>query len=399
MSSRSFVVTTSIGSSTRSRVWDGRAPLAIGHPLRWIVEPAADGGARVRDLQVEPGKIHRHAVRDLAIGKALELAGAEGGPSVRILVHPRRGLEGAMARPSTLPRGEAEVAHDAADARWFRRALQGAAVALGAFVVTAWLWPKTAPKEQELVPAQFTKIVMTQPKKLAAAPAASSAASPSKTVTKAQDAAVIQAFRAKALQSAVSGLLKGGMTRLLAQSDVVAGARDTSNARRLFDFASKDLRASNPRGGPADAHAVAVAGIGGDAGAGGSGVGYRKGEKAGVSGQGKSLVALDTLGAAVEEGLTKDEVGEVIHRHLSELRYCYEAAMIRSPDVEGKLVIDFTIGGAGAVKTSAIKQSTLPDPRLDDCIIRRLVTWKFPYPKGGIDVAVTYPFIFKALGR
>ncbi len=51
------------------------------------------------------------------------------------------------------------------------------------------------------------------------------------------------------------------------------------------------------------------------------------------------------------------------------------------------------------VKVSEVKTSTLPDPRLDDCILRRLNTWKFPNPKGGIDVAVTYPFIFKTLGR
>ena len=103
--------------------------------------------------------------------------------------------------------------------------------------------------------------------------------------------------------------------------------------------------------------------------------------------------------SSVDEGLTKDEVGEVIHKHLSEVRYCYESAMIRSPDIEGKLMTDFTINGQGIVKSADVKSSTLPDPRLDDCIIRRLVTWKFPKPRGGVDVAVAYPFIFKSLGR
>ncbi len=76
-----------------------------------------------------------------------------------------------------------------------------------------------------------------------------------------------------------------------------------------------------------------------------------------------------------------------------------ESALIRAPDIEGKLMVAFVIGGDGAVKTSSVKQSTLPDPRLDDCILRRLATWRFPQPKGGVDVAVTYPFIFKTLGR
>ena len=135
---------------------------------------------------------------------------------------------------------------------------------------------------------------------------------------------------------------------------------------------------------------------------GGHAVGYGKGEHAAVKGQGKGFVPFvqaDASGSVVEEGLTRDEVGEVIHRHLSEVRYCYESAMIREPDIEGKLMVAFVIGGSGTIKSAEAKSSTLPDPRLDDCIIRRLVTWPFPKPRGGVDVAVTYPFIFKTLGR
>lgn len=99
--------------------------------------------------------------------------------------------------------------------------------------------------------------------------------------------------------------------------------------------------------------------------------------------------------------MTKDEVGKVIHAHISEIRYCYEAAMIRTPDIEGKLVLDFTIGGSGAVKeAAAVKESSLNQARLDDCILRRLTKWSFPKPNGGVDVAVSYPvFPLKALKR
>jgi TonB family protein len=110
-------------------------------------------------------------------------------------------------------------------------------------------------------------------------------------------------------------------------------------------------------------------------------------------------VNLDTLTATVEQGLTKDEVGEVIHRHMKEVRYCYETAMIRQPDIEGKLVVQFTIGSLGGVKSTGVRDSSVPDSRLDECIISRLAAWKFPQPKGGIEVAVTYPFIFKTLGK
>ena len=50
------------------------------------------------------------------------------------------------------------------------------------------------------------------------------------------------------------------------------------------------------------------------------------------------------------------------------------------------------------MKSEDVRNSTLTDPGLDDCVLRRLANWKFPETKGGIDVAVNYPFIFKSLG-
>jgi TonB family protein len=304
-------------------------------------------------------------------------------------------IQQAKALPVTAVKIEEET-------EFFKKALRYSAIGFAAFVALAWLWPKPSPDSVELVPAQFAKIVMTKTKETAAPSesaqkATSVAADAPKKV---QQAAVVQAFRAKALQNAVSGLLKGGMTQLLAQSDFVAGASASNNARKMFDSRSSALQATASATGMSIDTNVKVSSIGGEGGSAGAGkVGYGKGEHAGVNGQGHSFVSMDVGASSVEEGLTKDEVGEVIHRHLSEVRYCYESAMLRTPDIEGKLIVNFTIGGPGNVKSSEVKNSTLPDPRLDDCIIRRLNTWKFPNTKGGVDVAVSYPFIFKTLGR
>jgi outer membrane biosynthesis protein TonB len=255
-----------------------------------------------------------------------------------------------------------------------------------ALVIIA-LIPKAKPKPDELIPEQFTKIVM-QPR------TQKTAASKSNTGA---TAAVTQAFRAKALQNSMSGLLKGGMTKLLAQSDIVGGHTSNANVKSLFNGKSQALIQTSPNVGSINSRNIQIGGMG--AGGAGAKVGYGKGERASVNGQGSALVSLDIPGSSVEEGLTKDEVGAVIHQHMSEIRYCYESAMLRTPDLEGKLIVDFTIGANGTVKSTAAKSSTLADPRLDDCILRRLATWKFPQPKGGIDVAVMYPFIFKTLGK
>jgi hypothetical protein len=301
-----------------------------------------------------------------------------------------------------IPAGEHNV-KNTEDDKSFIASMGMASAVLLLFVITSAIWPK--PEPTELVPPQFTQIVMNKiPRPAQAQPEPAPAAAQAKAEVpeavktapeKVQKAAVVQAFRAKALTNAVSNLMKGGMTSLLAQSDFVAGKK-TDDAKNLFNSKSNALKAQTGSSGLTDKK-ITVASMGGAAGS--KGVGYSNGTHASVNGQGKGFVSMDIGGGRVEEGLTKDEVGEVIHRHLSEIRYCYESSMIRMPDIEGKLVVNFTIAGNGIVKISEIKTSTLPDPRLDDCILRRLVTWKFPNTKGGIDVAVTYPFLFKTLGR
>jgi outer membrane biosynthesis protein TonB len=334
----------------------------------------------------------RGAARALVKGQALPLTREEIVDAVVTLG--TRSWRFGLSQTVALP--EPKQADTDAESVWFRKALSGAAASFAALMVIAWLWPAPKPDTQELIPAQFAKIILAKPPAQVKASASEGNPTQSKTVPeRVAKAAVVQAFRAKALQSAVSGLLKGGMTSLLAQSDFVAGR--VSEARKSFDAKSKALASSGPATGMSADTNQKVAALGGSGQ--GKGAGYGKGEHAGVKGQGAAFVSMDIAGAAVDEGLTKDEVGEVIHRHLSEVRYCYESAMIRTPDLEGKLMTAFTIGGDGRVKSTEVKSSTLPDPRLDDCILRRLATWKFPEPRGGVDVAVAYPFIFKTLGR
>ncbi|HUP56070.1 MAG TPA: AgmX/PglI C-terminal domain-containing protein [Bdellovibrionota bacterium] len=290
-----------------------------------------------------------------------------------------------------------------ADLVEFKKSVRNSMGGLVALLILAFFWPKAEPTPVDQIPPQIARIVLAKPASAQAeAAGANVAKSENQPKTKVQETKVVQAFRAKALQSAVSKLLKGGMTKLLTQSDFVAGSTASASTGRLFDAKSAALKATGPEIGLSNQKSVMVASLGSEgigAGKGGKSVGYGKGERAGVKGQGEGFVSMDIGNSSVEEGLTKEEVGKVIHAHLAEIRYCYESAMIRSPDVEGKLVMDFTIGSTGAVKVSNVKQSTTPDPKLDDCVNRRLVTWQFPKTKGGVDVAVTYPFIFKTLGR
>jgi TonB family protein len=102
-------------------------------------------------------------------------------------------------------------------------------------------------------------------------------------------------------------------------------------------------------------------------------------------------------GFLVEQGLTKNEVGEVIHRHMSEVRYCDETAMVKGMRVEGRLLVSFTVNAKGQV-IEVNKVSS--DKNLDfvsHCVMEKLKKWVFPKPRGGINTTVNYPFLFKSL--
>jgi TonB family protein len=143
-----------------------------------------------------------------------------------------------------------------------------------------------------------------------------------------------------------------------------------------------------------------VEGIGGKGGSGG-GQGYGIGGVRGsVGGQGGSFVSMGEGGGfKADEGLTKEEVGAVIYSHMGEVRYCHESAMLQNPKTEGKLIIQFRIDPYGRVESAGIESTSVTPGTLDECVRSRLMTWRFPHPRGGVHVTVSYPFLFKTLER
>ena len=99
----------------------------------------------------------------------------------------------------------------------------------------------------------------------------------------------------------------------------------------------------------------------------------------------------------IEGGLDRDAIAEVIRRNLGQIRYCYERQLSSNPDLYGKVMVKFTIGAAGQVGDPRVDNTTLKSAMVEGCILRRMASWKFPEPKGGTLVHVSYPFLFKAL--
>jgi TonB family protein len=108
------------------------------------------------------------------------------------------------------------------------------------------------------------------------------------------------------------------------------------------------------------------------------------------------LVAMVDEETVIEGGLDRDAIAEVIRRNLGQIRYCYERQLSSNPELYGKVLVKFTIGAAGEVTEPRVDTSTLKSAMVEGCIMRRMANWKFPEPKGGTQVKVSYPFLFKA---
>jgi len=117
----------------------------------------------------------------------------------------------------------------------------------------------------------------------------------------------------------------------------------------------------------------------------------------GAVGSGNVMALSDDEETSIEGGLDRDAIAEVIKRNLGQIRYCYERQLSSNPDLYGKVLVKFTIGADGTIVTNKVDNTTLKSEMVEGCIMRRMASWKFPLPKGGTQVRVAYPFLFKAL--
>lgn len=103
--------------------------------------------------------------------------------------------------------------------------------------------------------------------------------------------------------------------------------------------------------------------------------------------------------ASVAKGLDKDMIAAVIQKNIGQVRFCYEQGLQSDAKLNGRVAIDFTIGGNGLVKVAGIESTTINSKMIEDCLVMRLKTWKFPLPEGGVDVKVSYPFVLRRSGQ
>jgi hypothetical protein len=109
--------------------------------------------------------------------------------------------------------------------------------------------------------------------------------------------------------------------------------------------------------------------------------------------KGEHSVNIISENVQVLSGLPKDVINEVVQRHRSDIRACYDAALQRNPGLRGKIVVAFNIAPNGIVQSASVKESTLGDSAIGNCIVARVKSWIFPKPEAPVVTEVSaYPF-------
>lgn len=109
---------------------------------------------------------------------------------------------------------------------------------------------------------------------------------------------------------------------------------------------------------------------------------------------GKGGVGLIEDESEIEGGLDREVIAQYIKSQLGKLLSCYDRQLAVNKDLGGKVAVKFIISGTGQVVQQNITETEMKNAPTESCMLSYISKWKFPEPKGGTKVVVTYPFLF-----
>jgi hypothetical protein len=104
--------------------------------------------------------------------------------------------------------------------------------------------------------------------------------------------------------------------------------------------------------------------------------------------------------AEVRGSLDREAIQDGIRTLLPDIKACYETALEKHPDLQGRVVVEMKIkakDGQGVIDEAEIipqeGDDDLNSPSTEHCLLQAMTNARFPAPDG--DVVVRYPFILK----
>jgi hypothetical protein len=240
-----------------------------------------------------------------------------------------------------------------------------------------------SPVRKSKAPVQISEPIRSEaaPAPRASAPFPPRSTAPSKNrPPKAESKGFLQALNSQGLASRIDQALNsGGELSDLAGTGAqpvaipsAPGIKETSSGR--------------------DGQTVTVGALGGRRG--GGQTGYSK--VGGLASKGPVQITVEGQSAGFTAGMDREGVRRVIQEHLNEIRSCYERELQRSPDLYGKLVLQWDIEEGGRVTNASTKSNLMENQAVAECLVGRLKTWRFPNPPPNQIGRVSYPFVFSS---
>ena len=96
----------------------------------------------------------------------------------------------------------------------------------------------------------------------------------------------------------------------------------------------------------------------------------------------------------ISEGLPLELIQMVVEENQIQLRYCYEIQLLKSPDLQGEVNSEWQISPEGVIAQLQLASSVFEGSEFFSCLEKKMKSWKFPKPKGGVNVMVKYPMRF-----
>lgn len=91
--------------------------------------------------------------------------------------------------------------------------------------------------------------------------------------------------------------------------------------------------------------------------------------------------------------ISATQIKGTIQQNQGQVRACYERELKTSPTMRGKVVVGWTIGADGKVRSPKVVSNTTGNREMLPCIRRSIKSWRFPKAQSPQDIE--YPFVFK----
>jgi TonB family protein len=179
------------------------------------------------------------------------------------------------------------------------------------------------------------------------------------------------------------------------------GAMTGNDIGQNFGYGGLGLRGTGRGGGGLGQGTIGMGNFGtiGRGGGRGDGEGgYGRGV-GGFRGRSGGVPEVRSGGAEVRGSLSKEVIRRVVHRHINEVKFCYEQQLNARPDLQGRVTTKFVISPTGSVQSAMVDSTSLRNEAVESCIVRAVRRWTFPAPDGGGVVVVNYPFLLDAAGQ